>query len=122
MCGTDHLSAESSGSKKHTILIVDDNPTHLDVVVDCLSDVGFHVLVARDGKTGLEQAERTIPDLILLDIMLPGMDGLEVCRRLKTNEKTRKIMVVFMTALNETQEKIHGFSLGAVDYITKPFH
>ncbi len=121
MSGTEDFSAEPFDCRKHTILIVDDNSANQGVLIDCLSDVGFQVLVAGNGKTGLELAERTIPDLILLDIVLPGMDGFEVCRRLKANERTRKIMVIFMTARSATQEKIHGFSLGAVDYITKPY-
>lgn len=121
MSGTGDLSAESIGNKKHTILLVDKNPADMGVLVDNLSDVGFQVFVARNGETGLKLAERIMPDLILLDIMLPVMDGFEVCRHLKANEKTRKGMVIFLTSLNETQEKIRGFSLGAVDYITKPF-
>lgn len=121
MSGTDDLFAESIERKKHTILIVDDNPANLDVIADCLSDVGFKVYVARNGETSLEMAERIMPDLILLDTVLPGIDGFEVCRRLKANYNTHKIMVIFMTSMNETQEKIRMFSLGAVDYITKPF-
>jgi PAS domain S-box-containing protein len=121
MNGTDDLSAESIYRKKHTVLLVDDNIANLDVMVSCLSDVGFQVLVARNGETCLELVERTIPDIILLDTMLPDMDGFEVCRRLKANEKTRMIMVIFVSSLDETQEKTRGFSLGAVDFITKPF-
>ncbi len=122
MSGTDDLSAESIDRNKHTILLVDDNPANLHVMADCLSDACSRIIVARNGETGLELAERNMPDLILLDIMLPGMDGFEVCRRLKANPKTRKIIVIFMTCLNETQARIRGFSLGAVDYITKPIH
>ena len=79
------------------------------------------MLVASNGESAVERANIASPDLILLDIMMPGIDGFETCRRLKDGEQTRDIPVVFMTALTETVDKIKGFSLGAVDYITKPF-
>ena len=103
-----------------TILVVDDTPKNLDVLFTLLSSLGFETLFALDGESALQRAEFGHPDLILLDIMMLGMDGFETCRRLKTNEKTREIPVIFMTALSDTVNKVKGFELGAVDYITKP--
>jgi signal transduction histidine kinase len=104
-----------------TILIVDDNATNLEVLSDTLIDSGFQVAVAVDGESALEQLEYHQPELILLDVMMPGIDGYETCRRLKQNPLTSDIPVIFMTALSETKNKVKGLSLGAVDYITKPF-
>ncbi len=112
------MSADNS--KKGIILIVDDNPSNLGALFKFLSDSGFKVLVATDGETALEQVEYVQHDLILLDIMMPGMDGFETCRRLKDNPVTQEIPVIFMTALSDTVDKVKGFKLGAVDYITKP--
>jgi len=103
-----------------TILIVDDTPTNLGVVVESLENRGLRLLVAQDGIEGLQRAAFVKPDLILLDVMMPGLDGFEVCRRLKTNTDTADIPVIFMTALAETEHKITGFKAGGVDYITKP--
>jgi diguanylate cyclase (GGDEF)-like protein/PAS domain S-box-containing protein len=104
----------------HTVLIVDDTPANLAVLVENLEIRGFRALVAQDGNEGLKRAERERPDLILLDVMMPGLDGFSVCRRLKNNEHTRDIPVIFMTALDEMDDKLAGFRAGAVDYITKP--
>ncbi len=104
-----------------TILIVDDTPANVGLLVDYLEDNGFRVVVAQDGIEGLKRAEFARPDLILLDVMMPGMDGFETCRRLKAEEKTRDIPVIFMTALTESGEKVNAFGVGAVDYVTKPF-
>src|SRR3954469_1630644 len=103
-----------------TILIVDDTPANLSVLVDTLSETGYHLMVAEDGEDALAQTTHTKPDLILLDVMMPGLDGFETCARLKSSLATREIPVIFMTALNETAEKIRAFAAGAVDYITKP--
>jgi signal transduction histidine kinase len=107
--------------KSEVVLIVDDNPTNLDVLSATLTINGFQVAVAIDGETALEQVAFHQPALILLDIMMPGIDGFETCRRLKRNALTHDIPVIFMTALSDMENKIKGFSLGAVDYITKPF-
>jgi PAS domain S-box-containing protein len=107
-------------TEKGVILIVDDTPTNLEVLLDFLEDSGFKVLVAEDGESAIEGAEYAPPDLILLDILMPGIDGFETCRRLKAKEATQDIPVIFMTALTETVDKVRGLSLGAVDYITKP--
>jgi len=105
----------------HTLLIVDDMPNNISVLYETLTRFNYKVLVARDGKSAIEQAQLAQPDLILLDVMMPGMDGFETCRRLKHLETTQSIPVLFMTALAETIDKVNGFNMGAVDYITKPF-
>src|SRR5471030_680802 len=113
-------SANLSASEPPAILIVDDTPANLGLVVDSLSDQGFRVLVALDGEEALERAQFSRPDLILLDVKMPGIDGFETCRRLKTNERTREIAVIFMTSLAGSEDMVEGFSAGGVDYITKP--
>ncbi len=103
------------------ILIVDDNSTNLSVLSKALKAAGYKVRMAMDGEDALAQLERNSPALILLDIEMPKMDGFETCRRLQTNPATQRIPVIFMTALADTENKVKGLSLGAVDYITKPF-
>jgi signal transduction histidine kinase len=103
------------------ILIVDDTPTNLDVISEALGDAGFDVAIATSGERALQQLERKLPDVILLDVMMPGIDGFETCRRLKGNSKTCDIPVIFMTALSDADSKVQALELGAVDYITKPF-
>jgi signal transduction histidine kinase len=103
------------------ILAVDDTPANLDVISETLTDAGYEVAIATDGERALKQIQYTLPSLILLDVMMPGIDGFETCRRLKASDVTKDIPVIFMTALSEQQDKIQGFRLGAVDYITKPF-
>jgi DNA-binding response OmpR family regulator len=106
----------------NTILIVDDTPENLYVLGDLLEQHGFEVRVAANGPEALENATANPPpDLILLDIMMPDMDGYEVCRRLKAEERSRTIPVIFITALTETVEKVKGLKVGGLDYITKPF-
>ncbi len=102
------------------ILVIDDNPQNLDILAELLDKQDFVVLFALDGLSGIQRAESGQPDLILLDIMMPGMDGFETCCQLKMNTKTHDIPVIFMTALTDTTDKIQGFRAGAVDYITKP--
>jgi putative two-component system response regulator len=106
---------------RDTVLMVDDNPTNLQVLQATLEGEGYRRLAARDGASALAVSAKAEPDLILLDIMMPGMDGYEVCRRLKSDPATYDIPVIFLSALEETQEKVKGLELGAVDYITKPF-
>ncbi len=105
----------------HTILVVDNSPDNLEVFVKYLSDCGFQVIVACNGETAIEIAQARNPDLILLDAMLPGIDGFQTCHRLKENKQTHHILVIFMTELTQTENKLRGFELGAVDYISKPF-
>ena len=107
--------------KLPSILVIEDNPANLSVLFSLLDEAGFEVLVSLDGESALRSAEEGRPDIILLDVMLAGIDGFETCRRLKASEKTRDIPVIFMTALTKTVDKVKGFELGAVDYITKPF-
>lgn len=103
------------------ILIVDDNTANLAVLSNSLKSAGFKVRVAVDGESAIDQVEYSPPDLILLDVTMPGIDGFETCTRLKANLETQEIPVIFMTALSELPDKVKGFSVGAVDYITKPF-
>lgn len=103
------------------ILIVDDNPTNLSVLSEALASEGWRFRVAVDGESAIAQAERNQPELMLLDVQMPGIDGFETCRRLKANPVTQNIPIIFTTALADTESKITGFSLGAVDYIPKPF-
>ncbi len=106
--------------KNSTLLIIDDVPANLMMVCTFLNNTGFNVNIAESGEDALEQMDYTIPDLILLDIMMPGINGFETCRRLKENEITKDIPVIFMTALSDTVDKIKGFEIGTVDYVTKP--
>ena len=103
------------------VLIVDDNATNIDLLVNTLK-AEYRLGIAKKGISALEYAEKYHPDLILLDIMMPEMDGYEVCTRLKNNPLTESIPIIFITAMTETVNKTKGFTLGAVDYITKPFH
>jgi sigma-B regulation protein RsbU (phosphoserine phosphatase) len=109
----------SSAAEKSTILAVDDTPENLDVVKGILG-ADYIVKAATSGQMALKIAEKQTPDLILLDIMMPDMDGYEVCRRLKESEQTRGVPVIFLTAMDQTTDEEHGFDLGAADYMTKP--
>jgi len=106
---------------KAEILVVDDTPDNLRLLIEMLGAQGYKVRPASDGPYALSTARAAPPDLILLDIKMPGMDGYEVCEQLKTDECTRDIPIIFISALNEVFDKVKGFSIGAVDYITKPF-
>ncbi len=106
---------------KGTILLVDDDPDNLGILANCLGAAGFKILLSQDGESALQQAETEQPDIILLDAIMPGMDGFETCRRLKGNENTQDIPVIFLTALSETVDEVQGFQVGGADYITKPF-
>jgi putative two-component system response regulator len=104
-----------------TLLVVDDTAINIDILVETLSKITSDIAVAMDGPSALEIARESPPDMILLDIMMPGMDGYEVCRRLKADPALRDIPIMFITAMSEIENKTQGFELGAVDYITKPF-
>ena len=106
---------------KDIILVVDDTPTNLRVLSEALANGGFEIAVATTGESAIRQVQHDPPDLILLDVQMPGMDGFETCRYLKANPITQDIPVIFMTALSGTESKVKGLSVGAVDYITKPF-
>ncbi len=103
------------------ILLVDDNPTNLKVLAEAIRGQGWMTLVAADGESAIEQADYAHPDLILLDVMMPGMNGFETCQHLQARASTQAIPVIFMTALSDAVDKVKGLELGAVDYITKPF-
>jgi two-component system, NtrC family, sensor kinase len=108
-------------STSETILIIDDNPTNIEVLYDALDRADYKVLVEMDGWRGIDTVKNHPPDLILLDVMMPGIDGFETCHRLKSESATCDIPIIFMTALADTPDKVKGLALGAVDYITKPF-
>jgi DNA-binding response OmpR family regulator len=104
-----------------TVLIVDDNPVNLRVMIQHLAEEGYETRIAQNGQEALEQLALALPDIILLDIMMPGMDGFETCHHIKQIPSAQHIPIIFMTALSETENKVKGLKLGAVDYITKPF-
>ncbi|MBW2432604.1 MAG: response regulator [Deltaproteobacteria bacterium] len=106
---------------EEAILLVDDNPTNLQLLFETLDGRGYKLLIAKDGKAALSIAGKARPNLILLDIMMPEIDGYEVCRRLKADPATAEIPVIFLSALTDTKDKVQGLDLGAVDYVTKPF-
>jgi DNA-binding response OmpR family regulator len=103
------------------ILIVDDTPANLNVLSAILGKRGYHVRPAINGALALKAAQKAAPDLILLDVQMPGMDGYEVCRQLKADAQTRAIPVIFISALDDVLDKVEAFQSGGVDYITKPF-
>ena len=103
------------------MLLVDDTPANLGVLFEHLDEHGYRVLVAEDGEEAVDLAERVHLDVILLDVMMPGMDGFETCQKLKASPAARDIPVIFMTALTDPRDKVRGFRAGAVDYVTKPF-
>ena len=119
------ISTESTtgneNETKGSVLVVDDNPDNLRLLTAMLTDKGYKVRPAPSGSLALQSVRSTLPDLVLLDIKMPEMDGYEVCRRLKADERTRDVPVLFISALSEVKDKIKGFSVGGVDYITKPF-
>jgi signal transduction histidine kinase len=111
-----------ANAPKGLILIVDDTPTNLEVISATLADAGLECAISISGDRALQQIEKFLPDLILLDVMMPGIDGFETCRRLKMSDRTRQIPIIFMTALADTESKVKALELGAVDFISKPFH
>jgi len=113
---------DTRGPSEGIILVIDDSPTNLKFLFSVLGKAGFQVLLARNGEAGIEQAIEMKPDIILLDILMYGIDGFETCRRLKADTATRAIPVIFMTVLSESVDKLKGFKVGGVDYITKPLH
>ncbi|OQX09317.1 MAG: hypothetical protein BWK80_47015 [Desulfobacteraceae bacterium IS3] len=108
--------------KNYQILVIDDTPANIKVIASTLSNQGYKILVADNGQHGIAIARTKLPDLILLDIMMPEIDGYEVCKKLKADAVTKDIPIIFLTAFTETHYIIRGFEYGAVDYITKPFN
>jgi two-component system, NtrC family, sensor kinase len=115
-------SQESTNSSKGNILAVDDTPANLHLLSNMLSKQGYKVRITTKGKLALQSVLAYPPDLILLDIMMPDMNGYEVCQILKADERTRDIPVIFISALSETFDIIKAFKVGGLDYISKPFH
>ncbi len=113
-----HKLPEARGG--HVVLIVDDLPQNLAVLHDALDESGYTVIVANNGAAALTRAAEVVPDIILLDALMPEMDGFEVCRRLKAQVSTRSIPVIFMTGLTETEHVLAAFAAGGADYVTKP--
>lgn len=114
-------STPSKPTEQPSILIVDDAPANIQILANALKD-HYHIRVANNGLRALDVAQTTLPDLILLDVMMPELDGYEVCRRLKDDPRTNTIPVIFVTARGEIEDEMRGLDLGAVDYITKPFN
>ncbi len=104
------------------VLVVDDSPGSLGFITQALEEAGVTVLVATNGQTALDITEQVMPDVILLDAVMPGLDGFEVCRRLKASTKLAHIPVIFMTALTETEHLVHALEVGGVDYLSKPIN
>lgn len=111
----------TENTKEVTILIVDDDPTNLEILSEYLQQAEFKTLTAQNGESALQQSEHAQTDLILLDVIMPDIDGFETCRRLKHHEATKDIPVIFLTAMTDMISKVTGFQAGGVDYITKPF-
>ncbi|NMF58854.1 response regulator [Pseudanabaena yagii] len=111
-----------SPSEKALVLVVDDEQTNLNVITEILRDEGYDIAIANNGERALTLLSREIPDLILLDVYMPKLDGFQVCSRIKNDDRTSQIPVIFMTASTDVDSKIRGFELGAIDYITKPFN
>jgi PleD family two-component response regulator len=111
----------SDNHSKSTVLVVDDQPFNLTLLVTILQKEQYRVVIAESGEQALQQLAEDLPDIILLDVVMPGIDGFELCRQLKDDPKTAAIPVIFMTALTELEHKVRAFKLGGVDYITKPF-
>lgn len=106
---------------KDAILVVDDQPTNLKVLLSFLQTHNFQIYIADSGERALSILSKVCPDIVLLDVMMPDMDGFETCRRIKADTRVSNIPVVFMTALDSVEDKVAGFAAGGVDYITKPF-
>lgn len=114
------MTTQQPSTSPHVVLIVDDNPDSLSMLHDALDSAGYMVLVAADGNTALQRARHGQPSVILLDAVMPNMDGFEVCRRLKSDFITQHIPVIFMTGLTDTENVVAAFGAGGVDYVTKP--
>lgn len=114
-------SDQTEKNLQSTILVVDDNPADLQVMGKLLSENGFKSFFANSGKAALESLSHASPDLILLDINMPDMDGFETCRQIKSDKSTNLIPIIFVSSRKETFDKVEGFKAGGVDFITKPF-
>ena len=108
--------------QKGTILIVDDMPDNIHLLSEMLSERGYNIRAVKTSREAIDSANNELPDLILLDIMMPDISGYEVCKTLKDNDKTNSIPVIFLSALNESKNILQGFAVGGVDFISKPFN
>ncbi|MCD6292636.1 MAG: response regulator [Deltaproteobacteria bacterium] len=108
-------------TEQATILVVDDQPANLKVLFTLFKQYDFDIRIAENGELALEMLEEILPDIILLDVMMPGKNGFEICRQIKENPATSSIPIIFMTALDSLEDKVAAFTAGGVDYITKPF-
>jgi DNA-binding response OmpR family regulator len=115
------VGIKTVGPQKTSILIVDDMPQNLQVLVNMLREKDYKISVAPGGRKALEMVDLFLPDLILLDIVMPQQDGFQVCKELKASPETKDIPIIFLSAKTETEDIVKGFDLGAVDYVTKPF-
>ncbi|MCH8017146.1 MAG: sigma-54-dependent Fis family transcriptional regulator, partial [Acidobacteria bacterium] len=115
------ITSTTDQKEPQRILLVDDNPTNLQVLFQTLEGRGYKLLIAKSGEDALKIARKAQPHLVLLDIMMPGIDGYETCRKLKEDPETRESAVIFLSALDDTKDKVRGLEQGAVDFITKPF-
>jgi len=109
-------------NKKASILIVDDNPQNLQLLGSIIYEQGYNVSISSSGVHAIQSISQQSPDLILLDIQMPEMDGFEVCKILKSNAQTKDIPIIFLTAVTDSEKILHSFEIGGVDYITKPFN
>lgn len=116
------MNAAIAPAERGTVLIVDDTPDNLALLSDALDAQGYMVLVALDGQSALKRIQRRRPDLILLDAIMPGIDGFETCRRIKADNASCDIPVLFMTALSDSEHVVQGFAAGGIDYVTKPIN
>ncbi len=112
---------QNSNSAKSKILVVDDNELNLEIVSLFLSQRNFEIITSKNGKEAIKMTQESSPDLILLDILLPDINGFAVCKEILANESTKEIPVIFLTSQDETSDIVKGFNVGGVDYITKPF-
>ena len=115
-----HQLTPDSAGEAGRILLVDDEPTNLDVLRETLAGPNYRLFVARSGEEALKVARRAKPLIVLLDVVMPGIDGYETCRRLKDDPDTRDAAVIFLSALNDPKDRVRGFEAGAVDFISKP--
>src|SRR6201990_3000322 len=115
-----HCARGLSKVRRDTLLVVDDTPETLGFLTDTLDGAGFTVLIATDGISALELVDQITPDLVLMDALMPGLDGFETCRRLKRDKLLAQLPVIFMTGLSETEHVVKGLAAGGIDYVTKP--
>jgi two-component system, LuxR family, sensor kinase FixL len=115
------MGKSTSEETPHRILLVDDDPTNLQILHQVLGGRGYKLIIAKSGEDALKIAERMKPHLVLLDIMMPGIDGYETCKRLKENPETSNAAIIFLSAMDNPEDKKKGLEMGAIDFIQKPF-